>query len=448
MTHAASRREFLRRASAFAAAGIASPYAMGFAGMTAASAQNAADYKALVYVSLSGGNDNFSSFVPYDSVSYSRYAKVRKSLALDQAKLLPITAPSPQNGRTIALSPQMAGIQRLYNAGRIAIVPNVGPLLEPTTRADIDTGRAKLPRLLASHFDQTNMWEGLNEASDYGWGGRMADILASMNAQPAMTTISAVGHSRFGMGMNTSAFTVADYGVPQPYFEPGSPFEQAVTGSARRTNLLEQAYAQAHEKLRDVSGTLSRAILPDETFGTTPGGGMNELANGLRTIARLIGASGVIGARRQLFYVELYGFDTHSDQKTIHPQLMKKLNDALVFFDAMLGKIGMRDNVTLFTSSEFGRNFTPNGDGTDHGWGSHHLVMGGAVKGGNIYGKLPSISVNGPDTAWYGGPLLPSTSASQYAATLGKWMGVSDSALGDILPDLARFNTKDLGFMS
>ena len=155
----------------------------------------------------------------------------------------------------------------------------------------------------------------------------------------------------------------------------------------------------------------------------------------------------MIGARRQVFYVELGGFDTHSDQKTQHPQLMRKLNDALVFFDSMLGTIGMRDNVTLFTSSEFGRNFVPNGDGTDHGWGSHHLVMGGAVKGGNIYGTLPLVSIDGMDTAWYGGPLLPSTAASQYAATLGKWMGISNSALDDILPDLGRFSTNDLGFM-
>lgn len=447
MTHAASRREFLRRASAFAAAGIVSPYAMGFAGMTSASAQNAADYKALVYVALSGGNDYLSSFVPYDSASYARYATVRKKLAIDRAALLPLTAANPHMGREIGLSPQMAGIRNLYNAGRIAIVPNVGPLLEPTTRAAIDAGRAKLPRLLASHFDQSKLWASLNQASVYGWGGRIADIMASTNAQPSMTTISAAGYTHFGAGTNTAAFTVTDYGVPQPYFEPGTPFDRAVTGSAKRTNLLEKAYAETHESLREVSGLLSRAILPDETFAATPGRGENELANGLRTIARLIGASGVIGARRQIFYVELGGFDTHEDQNIHHPKLMKKLNDALVFFDAMLGKIGMRNNVTLFTTSEFGRAFVPNGDGTDHGWGSHHLVMGGAVKGGNIYGKLPLISINGSDSAWYGGPLLPSTSASQYAATLGKWMGVSDSMMGDILPDLANFNTKDLGFM-
>jgi uncharacterized protein (DUF1501 family) len=447
MTHAASRREFLRRASSFAAAGIVSPYAMGFAGMTSASAQNAADYKALVYVALTGGNDHMSSFVPYDSKSYTRYATVRKKLAIDRAALLPLTAANPHMGREIGLSPQMAGVRNLYNLGRIAIVPNVGPLIEPTTRADIDTGRAKLPRLLASHFDQSKQWASLNEASAYGWGGRIADIMASTNAQPTMTTISAAGYTNFGAGANTVAFTVTDYGVPEPYFEPGSAFERAVTGSAKRTNLLEKAYTEAHESLRGVSRILSRAILPDETFAATPGRGENELANGLRTIARLIGASGVIGARRQIFYVELGGFDTHEDQNLNHPQLMKKLNDALVFFDAMLGKIGMRDNVTLFTTSEFGRAFVPNGGGTDHGWGSHHLVMGGAVKGGNIYGKLPQISINGDDSAWYGGPLLPSTSASQYAATLGKWMGVSDSMMGDILPDLANFNTKDLGFM-
>jgi uncharacterized protein (DUF1501 family) len=447
MTNAASRREFLRRASAFAAAGIASPYAMGFAGITAASAQNAADYKALVYVNLSGGNDHMSSFIPYDTASYARYAKVRKGLALDRATLLPLTAASVQKGKEIGLSPQMVGIRNLYNAGRIAIVPNVGPLIQPTTRAEIDAGLAKLPRQLASHFDQSNLWASLNEANALGWGGRMADIMASANSHPTMTTISAAGYTNFGIGANTSAFSVADYGVPQPYFEPGSPFDRAVTGSAQRTNLLEKAYAQANESLRDVSGILTRAILPDTTFGKTPGDGQNELANGLRTIARLIGASGVIGARRQLFFVELGGFDTHGDQNGNHPPLMKKLNDALVFFDSMLGKIGMRNNVTLFTTSEFGRSFVPNGDGTDHGWGSHHLVMGGAVNGGNIYGKLPVVSVDGPDNAWFGGGLLPSTAASQYAATLGKWMGIDSGALGDILPDLARFDTKDLGFM-
>jgi uncharacterized protein (DUF1501 family) len=447
MTHAASRREFLRRASAFTAAGVSSPYAIGFAGITSASAQNAADYKALVYVSLGGGNDHLSSYVPYDSASYDRYAIVRQGLAVDRASLLPLSASSPQEDRRIGLSPKMAGIRDLYNAGRIAIVPNVGALIQPTTRADIKAGRAKFPRQLFSHLDQSNLWASLNDSSSYGWGGRMADIMASTNAHPTVTTISAAGYTRFGIGTNTSAFAVADYGVPQPFFETGSAFDRAVTGSAKRTNLLEKAYAQVHESLRDRSSILSGAILSDETFGAAPGGGENELANGLRTIARLIGASGAIGARRQLFYVELGGFDTHDDQNAKHPQLMTKLNDALVFFDAMLGQIGMRDKVTLFTTSEFGRAFTLNGDGTDHGWGSHHLVMGGAVNGGNIYGKLPAISIDGPDNAWYGGPMLPSTAASQYAATLGKWMGISDSALGDILPDLVNFNTKDLGFM-
>jgi uncharacterized protein (DUF1501 family) len=447
MTHAASRREFLRRASAFAAAGIVSPYAMGFAGITAASAQNMGDYKALVYVSLSGGNDHMSTYVPYDTTSYSRYAKVRKALALPRASLLPLSAASDQRGRQLALSPRLTGISDLYKAGRVAIVPNIGPLLQPTTRAEIDANTARLPRLLGSHFDQSNMWASLNEASNFGWGGRMADILASTNAHPVTTTISAAGYTRFGMGANTYAFSVTGSGVPQPYFEPGSPFERAVTGSATRTNLLEKAYAQAHESLRDESAVLNGAIMPDSAFGETPGGGENELANGLRTIARLIGASGAIGARRQVFFVELGGFDTHSGQNDWHPQLMTKLNDALVFFDGMLGQIGMREKVTLFTASEFGRSFVPNGDGTDHGWGSHHLVMGGAVKGGNLYGKLPLISTNGPDTAYENGPMLPSTAASQYAATLGRWMGVSDTDLADILPDLANFNQKDLGFM-
>jgi uncharacterized protein (DUF1501 family) len=420
---------------------------MGFAGITAAAAQEASDYKALVYVYLDGGNDHLSSFVPYDTGSHAKYAAVRGGLALDRETLLPLPAASAQRGRQIALTPQMAGLHDLYTAGRMAIVSNVGPLVQPTTRMDIDLGLAVLPRQLASHVDQGNLWATLNDKSPYGWGGRMADIMASTNAHPTMTTITAAGYTLFGVGSDTAPFAVSDYGVPQPFFEAGSPFAQALTGSAQRTNLLEQAYAQVHESLRDGSSILSSAILPDEMFGATPGAGDNPLANSLRTVGRLIGANAAIGAKRQVFYVSLGGFDTHEDQITRHPQLMTQLNDALVFFDGMLGQIGLRDQVTLFTASEFGRAFTPNADGTDHGWGAHHLVMGGAVKGGDIYGKLPVIHPNGPDIAWFGGPMLPSTAASQYAATLGKWMGASDSALADIMPDLARFKAKDLGFM-
>jgi len=447
MTYAASRREFLRRASAFAAAGIVSPYAMGFAGIASASAQNAADYKALVYVNMAGGNDHLSSFIPFDNVSYDQYAKVRQELALGRASLRPLSSSSFQEGRQISLSPEMAGIRDLYNAGRVAIVSNIGPLIQPTTRADIDTRRAKFPWQIGSHLNQANLWATLNDSSSYGWGGRMADIMASNNAYPSLSTISVTGSSRFGMGANISAFTVAEDGIPQPFFQPGSAFERGVTGSAQRTNLLEKAYTQAHETLRDGSSTLSRAILPDDAFSKAPGGGQNELANGLRTIARLIGGSGAIGARRQIFYVELQGFDTHDSQNDRHPRLMKKLNDALVHFDALLGEIGLRNNVTLFTTSEFGRAFTPNGSGTDHGWGAHHLVMGGGVKGGNIYGKLPVISVDSSDLIFNGGPMLPSTSASQYAATLGKWMGIKNDELRNILPDLENFGLKDLGFM-
>lgn len=447
MTVAASRREFLRRASAFAAAGIASPYAMGFAGIAAASAQTASDYKALVYVNLSGGNDHFSTFVPYDPESYARYAKVRKKLALDRASLLPLGPTGSPNGREIAFTAQMAGMLKLYNAGRLAVVPSVGSLLQPTTRSEIDTGRAKLPKQLASHLDQSNQWANLNDASPFGWGGRMADILASNNANPSMTTISTAGSAFFGIGARTVPFAVASYGVPEVFFPAGSPLDRAVTGSARRTNLLEKAYSQAYEGLRDGSNILSGAIMPDESVRPAPGRGENELANGLRTIGRLIGASAKIGARRQVFYVEMYGFDTHEHQADLHPQLMKKLNDALVYFDALLGQIGMRNNVTLFTASEFGRSFIPNGDGTDHGWGSHQIVMGGAVNGGKIHGRLPVIGVDNPDTAWARGPLLPRIAASQYAATLGRWMGIGDGDLSDILPSLSRFGSSDLGFM-
>jgi uncharacterized protein (DUF1501 family) len=442
----ASRRSFLRSISAFAAGGIVAPYGLDLAGMAAASAQSASDYKALVCVYLGGGNDHLSMIAPYDTASHARYAQVRSGLALPRASLLPLAAASSQGGRQAGFSPNMSGLKSLYDGGRLAVVAGVGPLIAPVTRADITAGRAPLPKLLGSHLDQSNTWQSLADPSRFGWGGRFADLLAASNATPTFTTISAAGYALFTVGTQTSSFSVSEAGAPNVFYAPGSRLDTAINGSAQRTNLLEQEYSRINESLRDGAGAIGAAILPEAGFAVAPGGGRNQLAQQLLTVARIIGGNRQLGVKRQIFYVDIGGFDTHLGQNDRHPALMTQVNDAMVYFDTMLGQIGLRDNVTLFTTSEFGRTYVPNGDGTDHGWGSHHLVMGGAVKGGNIYGSLPSMEPGGPDFT-DNGQMIPTIAAAQYAATLGKWMGVGGADLATILPDLGRFNTPDLGFL-
>lgn len=450
MTTQASRRQFLRTACALAATGVASPLAINLAAIGAASAQGATDYKALVYFSLGGGNDHLSMYVPYDTTSYNRYNTIRGGLALARAGLLPLTAASPQGGRQIGFSGNLGGVKSLYDAQRVAVLANVGALVQPVTKPQVIAGTAVYPRLLNSHYDQTNIWTSLDIANPFGWGGRLGDIFSPGNGSNSLfTTISANGgFSQLLVGDQTPFFTVNEAGAPQTFYAPGSTFDAVINGSAQRTNLLEKAYSQVNERLRDGAVILGNAMLPENQFPAVPGSlGVNSGAQQLLTVARIIGAQSVLGVRRQVFYVDLgSGFDSHNGQGYEHPRNMTRLNEALTYFDVLLGQLNMRNNVTLFTGSEFGRTLIPNGDGTDHGWASHHLVMGGKVLGGNIYGALPTIEPEGPDFIG-GGNMIPTISIEQYAATLGKWMGVSDTNLNDIFPNLGQFTPRDLGFM-
>ena len=450
MTTQTSRRQFLRSACALAATGVASPLAINLAAISAASAQGATDYKALVYFSLGGGNDHLSMYVPYDTTSYNRYNAMRGGLALARAGLLPLTAASPQGGRQIGLSGNLTSIKTLYDAQRVAVLANVGSLVQPVTKPQVVAGTAVYPRLLNSHYDQTNIWATLDIANPFGWGGRLGDIFAPGNGSNALfTTISATGgFSQLLVGDQTAFFAVNESGAPALFYTPGSTFDAVINGSAQRTNLLEKAYSQTNELLRNGADTLGNAILPESQFPPPPVSlGVSSGAQQLLTVARIIGAQAALGVRRQVFYVDLgSGFDSHNGQAYEHPRNMTRLNEALAYFDVLLGQLNMRNNVTLFTGSEFGRTLIPNGDGTDHGWASHHLVMGGKVRGGNIYGALPTIEPDGPDFIG-GSNMIPTIAVEQYAATLGKWMGVSDTNLDDIFPNLTRFATRDLGFM-
>jgi uncharacterized protein (DUF1501 family) len=439
----ASRRQFLRTASRFAAAGVTAPLALNLAVVTAASAQTASAYRALVYISTGGGNDVFNTLVPYDTTSYNKYAAVRPGIALARADLIPFNVASAQGGRQVAMNARLAGLKTLYDANRLAILGGVGNLIVPLTKSRVFVDPT--PAAIGSHVDQfyqTASSKAGNGAE--GWGGLMGDVLAANNGAAAFTSVSTLGYSRF-LDTSRGYFTAGPYASPRPFINPGSGLDVATTRASQRSNLLEQAIARAHERSRDDVALLSNSIAPDSTFPAPPNSGASELARQLNSVARIMSARAALGLRRQIFYVEMGGYDSHSNQLNDHGLNMTRLNDALVYFDGLLGQLGLRDSVTTFTADEFGRTLVSNGDGTDHGWGSHYFVMGGAVTRGDIFGTLPTVDAAGPDIV--NSAMLPTTANVQVSATLAKWMGLGNADIDRIFPDLRNFNSRDLGFL-
>jgi uncharacterized protein (DUF1501 family) len=506
MTMNASRRLFLRHAAALSGLGTAAPFALNLAALGSAAAQSASDYKALVCVFLHGGNDSMNMVLPTDAASWSAYTSVRTQSPDSIALLPPGTAPvasasagSPTRlggvlpilplhpqGRSFALHPVMGTLQSLFNDDkRLAIVPNAGPLIVPTTKAQYANPLHPKPAHLFSHNDQANMWQSFQpEGATKGWGGMMADLLASQNGRAVFTAISTSGNAVWLSGqqvrqyqvssagairMATSGATHAIYGN----LAVGEALRRVVRGT-RGTHPLERDIAETNARSIEAEELLRLALKPpsDPLFGTpgtspdpkllydhplTGGPATNPLATQLQTVARMIDASRSAGihAKRQVFFVSLGGFDTHDNQNRAHANLYAQLAHALRYFDGTLGAMGLRDSVTAFTASDFGRTFTSNGDGTDHGWGAHHFVVGGAVKGGDLYGRFPVLGLrnafgNGfdgsPDQV-ANGVLIPGTSVEQIGATLARWFGLGENEALMVFPGLRHFSERQLGFM-
>lgn len=495
MSHNASnpsRRQFLQQASSLSMLGASAPLAMSLAAAGSVSAAGATDYKALVCVYLHGGNDAFNTVLATDDTSWEHYTAVREqrpeSIALlrnsepDKTKaagspewlgsVLPIAPATPQSSRSFALHPMLTDLQRLFSNKRMAIVPNVGTLIEPLTKADYTKELKQRPRKLFSHSDQQSTWQALiPQGATSGWGGRMADALASSNGNSLFTAISTDGNCVWTAGKSVRTFQVSGngpitlgpaadaQGVVKVFASDavGAALARVVSAS-RNGHLMSSDLGdiglrsiQAQRVLLGALPATSTAPLgPDTWMQYTNLGGtvtVNMLAKQLQQVARIIAAQRTLGMKRQVFFVGVGGFDTHFGQNRLHADLMLKLNHGLAYFDSVLDALGMASQVTTFTSSEFGRSFTSNGDGSDHGWGAHHLVMGGAVKGGDIVGDFPYLgkknSANNefddsPDQI-LNGALLPKISVDQYAATLGRWFGLSEGQLTDIFPNLGRF---------
>ena len=492
--HHPGRRDFLRRGSSLAL-GSALPFSLNLAAIGQAAAFNstAGDYKALVCVFLFGGNDYANTVITYDTNSYNEYSTIRggtTGIAIDRAALTPTllvpnTVPADTMGRTrqFALHPSMTGLAQLFNSGQCAVQLNVGPLVQPLTRVQYESSNTTLyrrPPQLFSHNDQQSIWQSSSpEGSKIGWGGNIGDLVIppnpQLNSNSLFTCISVSGNTVFLAGDTALQYQVSTSGAIK--IRPAT--NSSVYGSSTlptvlraliqqtSTHVLENEYNKVTQRAINAETAITTALsLPDlsTTFGT------DGLSQQLRMVARLIKGRSGLGARRQVFFVSMGGFDLHDNLISQQPILLGRLSAALNSFYNATVELGVQNQVTTFTASDFGRTLASNGDGSDHGWGSHHFVVGGAVRGKDFYGVAPPVSIsNRYSTAggvrvydaqdeWHVGQgrLLPRTGVDQYAATLAKWFGVSDAELPLVLPHIANFGVeagradypRDLGFMT
>lgn len=484
------RRAFLQRSAQLAFTGAALPTVLNLAAIGDAAAFSAPDnsYKALVCIFLYGGSDYANTVVTYDDTSHNAYKAIRTNIALAKANLaataLVPTTPLP-NGRQYALHPSMTALANLFNTGKAAIQLNVGPLVVPISKSQYNgNNRAlyPLPPKLFSHNDQQSLWQSTYpEGSTIGWGGDIGDLAMASNSNSLFTCISISGNTVFLSGDSALAYQVSTGGAVKINAANKNVYGSAnvksvINGLLResKSHVLENEYNRVTRRAIDAEVAITSGIGSGIPLGAgaefapfEPVLSGNNLASQLKMVARLIAARSSLGAKRQVFFVSAGNYDLHDNLLAGQAQNMTILNNALNAFYQTTVNLGVADKVTSFTASDFGRTLTSNGDGSDHGWGSHHIILGGAVNGQEFYGVAPPVSntdTASPEDQWHVGQgrLLPTTSVDQYAGTLATWFGVNPnsvngavSELDSILPNLRNFGVtangihypKNMGFM-
>jgi uncharacterized protein (DUF1501 family) len=413
----------------------------------AAAAETVNDYKALVCVFLYGANDHANTYVPYDSSSYATYASIRAALTTAKDQLLPLTpSVSLPSGMQMAFAPQWTGLRALFDAGKLGVQLNVGPLIVPTTLAQYKAQSVPLPPKLFSHNDQQSVWQSsLAEGATTGWGGRIGDLFLSNNSTTTFTCMNVSGNAVFMSGQQAVAYQVSSTGAVKLRATTSNSFGsssvskalQALT-QANTAHFFESEHAKIMKRAVEAEQLLTAGLTAAPTFATAFNAN-NSLATQLQMVAKTIAARQALGTKRQVFFVSLNGFDLHDNLVDQHPGLLTAISEALSSFYAATVELGVADKVTTFTASDFGRTLTSNGDGSDHGWGSHHVVMGGAVSGKRFYGTAPVTAVNGPDDVGQG-RLLPTTSVDQFGAALATWFGVPSNEMATVFPNIRNFN--------
>jgi uncharacterized protein (DUF1501 family) len=471
MSH--SRRDFLRT-TACALGSFALASQMDHFGVVhALTPQTASDYKALVMVFLNGGNDGNQMFL--DLNQYSTYAgtgplsRSGAQLAIPQANFLQV---SPVSGGSFGFHPNMPEIQTLFNQGKCAVLCNNGPLVEPLTKAQFQ-GSGKKPLQLFSHSDQVNQYSSsiANSVSQTGWGGRLADKTLGLNGGASFpNNVSIAGVNLYLTGVDTRQLAVADSGTAlgNVLILNNAPGATTAEANSRLTSFNQlRGFDNNYKLIKAASDTRTSAIATDNALSSVspilatvfPN---TSIGRQLKQVALLVKActdpNAGINMKRQIFFTQIGGFDTHSQQLSTQGSLMTQISQAINAFYMAITELNVQDNVTLFTMSDFSRTLQPSGTGatdvgSDHAWGNNHLIVGGAVQGHTLYGTYPNLAPGGPnDTDNTGtnarGRWIPTTSVEQYAATLASWYGLSSADLTAVFPLIGRFATPTLGFMS
>ena len=403
------------------------------------------DYKALVCILLGGGNDSYNMLIPRGDSEHAQYSAVRSNLAIAQEDLLTID-PVTSDGKQYGLHPALANLQQIFNNGDLAFISNVGTLVEPTTKTGIQNFTANLPLGLFSHSDQVMHWQTSipQDRTDVGWGGRMADIIKSMNSNMDVSmNISLGGNNIFQRGDTLVEYAINNTGgVAIQGWNSPDPFLNLMTQDVN--SMINKQYQDVFKD--SYTGILRRSIESNEAFNMAIEGvpefmtdfSPTNFSQDLRMVAQSIAARDTLGFKRQIFFVQLGGFDNHDELINNHNALLTQVNNGLSEFYAVLQELNMLDCVTTFTISDFARTLTSNGNGTDHAWGGNALVMGAAVNGKDMYGTYPDLALNS-ELELGGGVLIPTTSADSYFAEIALWFGISPNDLSLVLPNIGNF---------